>query len=127
MPDIYEQHAAAFRHVSAFLVLYKGERVASVAIKYPRDGAGRLWAYTHWYGTDMVRGFAGGYGYDKASAAVEKTARAMAKRKKDPAKRPHSGDDLHAYLLFLAVLERTGGTRWDDALRRAGFTVHQAV
>ena len=42
MTDIYEQHDKAFSRVSAFVILdSKGERVATVAIKFPADGAGR--------------------------------------------------------------------------------------
>jgi hypothetical protein len=67
---IYDQHQAAFARVSAFVVLDStGERVATVAIKYPGAGL-RLWSYVHLIGVEMVRGSAGGGGYDKTSAAV---------------------------------------------------------
>ena len=69
-PTIYEQHDAAFRHVNAYVIMRGRERVGTVAIKYPRDGAGRLWAYVHFLGMPMVRGYAGGYGYDKKTAAL---------------------------------------------------------
>src|SRR4051812_8286161 len=78
MADIYDQHKAAFANVSAFVVLKDGERVATVAIKFPRDGAGRLYAYVHWIGLEMVRGSATGYGYDKRSAAVSSAAGKLA-------------------------------------------------
>ena len=74
---IYDQHRAAFSNVSAYVVMHGGERVATVAIKYPRDGAGRLYAYVHWLGVPMVRGFAGGGGYDKRSAACASAARKL--------------------------------------------------
>ena len=74
MPDIYDQHKAAFPSVSAYVVLHNGERVATIAFKHPRDGSGRLYAYVHWLGVEMVRGFAGGYGYDKHSAACADAA-----------------------------------------------------
>jgi hypothetical protein len=80
LTQIYDQHAAAFRQVSAFVIAKNGERVATVAIKFPKDGAGRLYAYVHWAGAQMERGSAGGYGYDKRSAAV-----AAALRKINPA------------------------------------------
>ena len=71
MTDIYDQHAKAFAAVQAFVILdTSGERVATVALKFPRDGAGRLYAYVHLIGVEMVRAHAGGYGYDKRSAAV---------------------------------------------------------
>lgn len=72
MTTVYEQHDAAFKQVSAFVITdSKGERVATIAFKFPKDGAGRLYAYVHWIGVPMVRGHANGYGYDKKSAAVE--------------------------------------------------------
>ena len=80
MSSIYELHDKAFRHVSAYVILLNGERVATVAIKFPADGAGRLYAYVHWIGTPMVRGFAGGYGYDKRSAACADAATGDAAR-----------------------------------------------
>lgn len=75
MADIYEQHDAAFKRVSAFVIMSAGERVATVAIKFPADGAGRLYAYVHWLGNEMTRGQASGYGYDKRSAAIADAAR----------------------------------------------------
>ena len=72
MTKIYEQHEAAFKYTAAYVVLNTDfQRVATIAFKFPKDGAGRLYAYVHWLGCEMVRGFAGGYGYDKTSAAVE--------------------------------------------------------
>lgn len=56
MTDIYDLHSKAFARVSAYVVLDKsGERVATVAFKFPADGAGRLYAYVHWIGVPMVR------------------------------------------------------------------------
>lgn len=81
MTDIYDLHDKAFARVSAYVILRSGEKVATVAIKHPADGAGRLYAYVHWLGVPMVRGFAGGYGYDKRSAACADAA----KRLPDPA------------------------------------------
>lgn len=107
MSDIYDQHAKAFANVSAYVIMKGADRVATVAFKYPRDGASRLWAYVHWIGTPMVRGYAGGYGYDKHSAACADAARKIAK-----ANGPESVPDGHY---------------WNDHLRKAGFEVWQAV
>lgn len=110
---IYDQHTAAFAQVSSYAVLKDGEPVATVAFKFPRDGAGRLYAYVHWIGLEMVRGFAGGYGYDKRTAAC---ADAVA-RVDTPDQAPE----------FFAALARDAGKHWDDALRSAGFTVFQTI
>jgi hypothetical protein len=70
MSDICGQHRAAFAQVAAYVVLDSaGDRGDAVAIRYPTRGL-RLWAYVHVIGVEMVRGCAGGGGYDKASAPV---------------------------------------------------------
>jgi len=115
---IYDQHRAAFSNVSAYVVMHAGERVATVAIKYPRDGAGRLYAYVHWLGVPMVRGFAGGGGYDKRTAACASAARKL------PEGYAAAADD---YRRFVDVMRADGGLDWNTALTGAGFTVFQAV
>lgn len=112
---IYDQHQAAFSNVSAFVITKDGERVATIAFKFPRDGAGRLYAYVHYFGVDspMVRGFANGYGYDKKSAAVEDAIRKSTHF-------PHP----NAFRLALCDI---GGSDWQRRLQDAGFNVMQAV
>lgn len=118
MSDIYTQHAAAFASVSAFVILDPaGERVATVAIKFPRDGAGRLYAYVHWLGVAMARGYAGGGGDDKRTAAVADAARRI-KWSADLG----SGSDA-----FAEAISRDGGDDWIRAVEKAGFRVLQAV
>lgn len=126
MPDIYDQHAAAFAQVSAFVVMRDGEKVATVAFKFPRDGAGRLYAYVHWLGIHMVRAYAGGYGYDKRTAAAEYAARAMPTAAK--AYGPENDHpDVSLYDAFRAALLLGDGYDWSRNLEKAGFTVLQAV
>lgn len=119
MSDIYDLHRNAFRQVSAFVVTRNDTRIATVAFKHPRDGAGRLYCYLHIFGAQMVRAFASGGGYDKHSAAVHS---AIARVKVDP-------NDIttqqHVAAFRNAVTD--DGARWDQDLRRVGFTVHQAV
>jgi hypothetical protein len=128
---IYNQHRAAFANVSAYVVMHDGQRVATIAFKYPRDGAGRLYAYVHWIGTPMVRGFAAGGGYDKRTAACAAATRKM------PDTLPttcyadgtphHPEAESAAYAAFHAALAKDDGHDWSDQLRRAGFNVFQAV
>lgn len=119
--SIYDQHDKAFQHVSAFVILKDGERVATIAFKFPKDGASRLYAYVHWIGIEMVRGYASGYGYDKRSAAIESAV----------ARLPYTDelDENHKpdLALFRSALTDIGGNTWDRALQDAGFTVLQAV
>lgn len=129
MPDIYDQHKAAFANVSAYVIARNGEKVATIAFKYPRDGAGRLYAYVHWLGVPMVRGFAGGCGYDKHSAAVADAARKIIAGITTRGVRlyPPTLSDLDAYRAFLDAIERDGGWTWESRLREAGFQVWSAV
>lgn len=119
---IYDQHRAAFNQVSAYVVMHGADRVATVAIKYPRDGAGRLYAYVHWLGVPMVRGFAGGGGYDKRTAACASAARKL------PDNLPEGyAERWDEYAAFLAAMRADGGLDWNTALTGAGFNVFQAV
>lgn len=125
MSDIYNQHNRAFAHVSAFVVMRGGDRVATIAFKFPRDGAGRLYAYVHWLGTEMVRGYASGGGYDKKTAAC---SAAVARFYKHPDCEKNIREHASAHLSgFLYALKADRGPAWDTALREAGFTVWQAV
>ena len=139
MANIYDQHRAAFANVSAFVILTAtGETAATVALKCPREGAGRLYAYVHISGLPMVRGWADGGGYDKRSAAV---ASACARAKDTP----YTPDDdapaavrdgwkelnAQADALAAAWRERAprldAGRDWTRALEREGFRVVQAA
>lgn len=127
MANIYDQHRAAFANVAAYVVMKDGERLATIAFKFPRDGAGRLYAYVHWLGAPMVRGFAGGYGYDKRSAAC---ANAMRKgtAEIEAALAERTGFEAHAhYPAFRDALSADNGQYWDFNVMQAGFTVIQAV
>ena len=125
MTDIYDQHNKAFARVSAFVILKNGERVATIAFKFPADGAGRLWCYVHWLGWPMVRGYADGYGYDKRSAAVANAVNKMAVMPASPDQaRDMKRDGQPA---FEAALAKDDGHGWERHLRDAGFAVFQAV
>lgn len=134
MPDIYDLHAKAFQRVSAYVITHNGERVATIAFKFPADGAGRLYAYVHWLGVPMVRGFAGGYGYDKKSAACLDAVRKSAivenvkARASECMIAPTDGRPWfdHAQA-FCDALDTDDGQYWDRRLEKAGFTVWQAV
>lgn len=126
MSGIYDQHAAAFRNVSAFIIAKDGERVASVAIKFPKDGASRLYAYVHWNGLAMVRGSANGYGYgyDKRSAAVSD---ALCKLRAVNAVFSMDAATNTTGAAFCHAAKGMDAQDWTRALEAAGFTVWQAV
>lgn len=113
MANIYDLHDKAFNRVSAYVIAKNGERVATLAFKFPADGAGRLWCYLHVLGDPMVRAYAGGYGYDKRSAAARNAADLLS-------------DSPAALPIKTAI--RAGESRdWNDYLRDAGYLVMQAV
>ena len=68
----WEKFDNAFNLVSAYVVLDQDtmQPIAKIALKYPKDGAGRLHAYIHVIGMDVQHSYAGGYGYDKRTAAI---------------------------------------------------------
>lgn len=132
MTKIYGQHDAAFRNVSAFIIMKDGERVATAAFKFPKDGAGRLYCYLHVIGLRMARGFAGGYGYDKRSAAFLDAAQKQAAVK--PEEWENFEGALFAYekrketaTAILAAVNERDGEDWNRNLEKAGFVVLQAV
>jgi ABC-type branched-subunit amino acid transport system substrate-binding protein len=125
---IYDQHDKAFARVSAFVIMKGGERAATVAFKFPADGAGRLQCFFHVISLPMVKGTASGYGYDKKSAAF-----ADAARKAEGVKLENWQEET-GYLLQRAIatainqaMQGNDGRDWNDNLRDAGFTVFQAV
>ena len=110
MTNIYEQFDKAFLRVSAYTLLRAGDPIGRVAFKHPADGAGRLWCYLQVWGYPMVRGYAGGYGYDKRSAAFETAARKLTQ------------DDRVSQNIRDAVA-KDFGLSWIRQLEAEGFTV----
>jgi len=80
-----------------------------------------------WLGAPMVRGFAGGYGYDKRSAACADAARRLTDPSKPEDSRAWLPSNAEHWQAFRDALALDGGPTWDCELERAGFTVWQAV
>lgn len=128
MTYIYDAHRKAFAKTAAYVIVHEGERVATIAFKFPSDGAGRLWAYVHWIGLEMVRGYAGGFGYDKCSAACANAAGNLLAVYQAPQEVSTRVRALDAgFEAFHRAIAKDGGHAWDSALREAGFDVWQAV
>ena len=128
MATVYEQHRKAFERVSAYVITHGADRVATIAIKFPADGAGRLWVYVHWIGVEMVRAYAGGYGYDKRSAALESAARKMPVDLRPEWGTERDENEANLYRAFRSALIRGGDANtWDRELRDARFQVWGAV
>ena len=127
MADIYEQHKSAFSRVAAYVVLHNGNHVAYISFKFPADGAGRLYAYVYWLGLDMTRGFAGGGGYDKASAAVANATRNLGVGADHRPDLFFGTTPGYVYDVFIHAARRDDGNRWSRNLEMAGFVVVQAI
>ena len=122
MSDIYHQFDTSFANVSAFYITDADDtRVGRICIKFPKDGAGRLYAYVHVYGSRMVRGSAVGYGYDKRSAAVWDAAGNLRSNEDDV---PATPDHL---AMWKAALMKDSGAEWTRKLEAAGYRVHQVI
>jgi hypothetical protein len=116
---VYDQHDKHFAKTAAFAIIRDGDPVARISVKYPRDGAGRLYAYAHWLGREMVRGSAAGCGYDKTGAALHDAARAPA-----AALTPDSPAVEAAFWITLAD---DSGWHFQRRLEDAGFRVLQVL
>jgi hypothetical protein len=90
--------------------------MARIIVTYPAgDGSGRVHGWVHILGRPPVVGYAGGGGYDKASAALSVAVRNL----------PNDLDTSEARLRD--ALAQDDGTSWDDAIRRAGLVMHRAI
>lgn len=114
-PETYAQFDRAFRNVSAYAVSIHGKQVGRVAFKH---GESRVDCYAQVWGAAMVKGSAGGGGYDKMSAAAEAAFAKLAADEKDPFAFCHAGSWKKAL-----GAESRDGERWTRRLEAAGYTV----
>jgi len=115
--SIYDQHDKYFRDVCAYAVIHDGEPVARISVRFPRDGAGRLYAYAHWLGRQMVRGSASGGGYDKTGAALHDAAR----------RREQVANEGGRETAFWQAIGTDSGFHFQRRLEDAGFRVLQTL
>jgi hypothetical protein len=117
---LYRERDLAFQLISAYAVLKDGNHVANINIRYPTGRSLRLRAFLHVLGTPIAKGFAGGGGYDKKSAALESAAESLSL---DNA--PYEPDEstLECWHEIRSALTNIGGSQWDHRLRDAGFDV----
>lgn len=75
MTTVYDKHAKHFALVSAYVIIdNEGNQKGTMSVKYPKDGAGKLYLYLHLQGSTMVQVNVSGCGFDKLSVAVQKAA-----------------------------------------------------
>ncbi len=112
---IYTQHAAAFKHISAYALLgANNQLLARISFKFPKDGAGRLTCYFQLFGHPMVKGLANGYSYDKSTTAVINAIEQIT-------------NESAVLSDIKSALEGADGKSWDAALEHAEFKVIQAL
>jgi hypothetical protein len=115
----YDEHGKAFKDVSAYVIAKGGKPVAKIAFKY----GGSVRAFIQWTGTPMVRGRAGGGGYDRATAA---TVDAACKIPVPPVGEAKS-DTADCVAFKHALTPGNDGSGWDRRLQNAGFDVWVAI
>lgn len=128
--DIYELHAKAFPHITASVILFKGERVATFATKYvgqSNPNGVTCWGYLHVLGVEMARGKTGpGGGYamkDAAFAAAADRLKLMPPNIDSEATRRRAVNAL----IQVCKAYPDGGQHWQDHMREAGFVIVEAL
>lgn len=109
---VYEAHNKI--PYSAYAITYKGEHMGLITLKYPRDGAGRLYCFIHVFGVNMVRGWADGYGYDKKGCALTDAVAYLPTGADNPEIR--GAETLNAF--HTALDEFDGAQGWETAVSR---------
>ncbi len=116
MTNVYDQHAAAFKGISAYVIAHEGKQIGKIAFK---RGNCRVTCYLHIHGLMMQKGTANGGGYDMASAA------AYAAISKPFETKDAFQAQYHA--LGIRSVLKDDSQHWDNALRAAGYEVMGAI
>lgn len=119
MNDIYSKFDAATREVTAQALLFNGQPVGRIVIKYGNAAT----AFVQIWGAPMATARATGYGYDKASAAVMD---AIGKLAETPDERDAIACQAFERIKRIAS-DWKGGTRYASALEAAGFTIANVI
>jgi hypothetical protein len=94
------ENGPALNRAGAKVILNKkGELCGTIKIAYPKDGAGILRVVLHEHEEDPQIGTAGGYGYDKLSAALQG-------------------------MTFAGITFQDHPENWEIQLRNAGYSVY---
>jgi hypothetical protein len=125
----YAKFDTAFQNVSAYHLSLNGEAFGRVVLRH----GNAITCYFHVWGLPMVDARATGWGYDKASAAVdgaiEQFARLIAEEEKDA-----STTGAHVISEFGEIFRRIiqsaaqpEGRDWTFRLSQAGLTVQHVI
>ena len=108
----FEKFDAAFDGVSAYAIMKDGEYIGKVCVKHSK--AGVCTVFVHEHGFNMITGKAGGYGYDKAGAALQNAYSSM-----------DNGESESE--LYKALQNVTYNGEWQSDLRKVGFVVQFVI
>lgn len=127
--ETYDKHDKAFSQVGAYVLMNGKEQVGTIALKYPKDGAGRLTCYFHIRTLPMVYGTAGGYGYDKASAAVTDAAQKQVTVKLEDWQTSDRDTERKFAARIAKALQDNEGMDWKDVInyKLRGLRVLRAI
>lgn len=92
----------AWGRAAAYIILKDGKFEGKIKVAYPKDGAGILRVFLWDFENELQIGSAGGFGYDKLSAAL-------------------------AGLKFKALVLTDHPENWERQLRAAGYEIIQAM
>lgn len=110
----------AFANVSASCIMEDGQAVGRICFKRGNS----VTCFFQLWGSDMMSGRAGGGGYDRDSAALERAAEKL--RKAEAPRDPVQASRRE--LVIAALLDpRNDGRKWDQRLERIGFTVSTVI
>ena len=116
---LYAEARHAINANQACLIMEGARVAAKITLKYTDA---RCTAYLWVAGTGISKGWAGGGGYDRSSAALRKASQAAP---------PCEYAGVEGYEerrgKIIAALDKDDGHRWHDHLFNAGFTVEYAL
>lgn len=122
----WQKFDKAFENVGAYLILDKDTRqiIAKIALKYPKDGAGRLHSFMHIIGHTMETSYAGGFNYDKRSQAIINVAQKIL----DKVSSQSAKYDYNQKMFLDWLCSETAKSGWQEAINeKNGFIVIQVI
>ena len=124
----WQKFANAFNLVSAYVVMDQDtmQPIVKIALKYPKDGSGRVNTYIHIIGMEVQHGYAGGYGYDKRTASIIDAASNCNDFLNDAENYQNINGKQKQFIELLLSDDAQGG--WQEVINHnSGFIVIQAV
>lgn len=124
----HNQYDKATSRLAVFVLADKEkEIIGNILASYPKDGAGNLTVFIRILGLPLVRGKAGGYGYDKLGAAMYEAGLALNNRITAMEKENLRGPELLSLGRRIAESLAQDQTNWKGNLGKAGIFLAQII